>query len=151
MRAAQRRVSGAALGRRRKRTWACGSCGAVHGAEKPPRGICIYCQGELIQFDSKAEANRFDALMQKLKRGEISDLRRQVRYVLIDGTHTGDGKPIAYVADFVYRERPAPGSSVGKQIIEDVKGGAMTPLARLKLALLRQRLAGPFVEVRVTG
>ena len=54
------------------------------------------------------------------------------------------------MADFVYR-RPGPnGRDV--LVVEDVKGGAATPLAKLKLGLLRLWLAqtyGDLAEVRV--
>ncbi len=145
-----RTVTGAALGRRRKRTWACLDCGAVLGSAEPRGRACPLCKGEAAQFDSRREAVRWDQLVQMQKRGEISDLERQKRFELLPAKHAIDGEAVHYVADFVYR-RPGPnGRDV--LVVEDVKGGAATPLAKLKLGLLRLWLAqayGDRAEVRV--
>jgi len=83
-----------------------------------------------IVFDSKREARRYSELLVLLKAGEISDLKRQVRYVLIPAQREPDtigpkggrkaGKllehEISYVADFVYKDKE------GKEIVEDSKG-----------------------------
>ena len=87
-----------------------------------------------IVFDSKKEAKRFQELSLLEKAGAISNLQRQVKYVLIPaqrewtneiytkGRKKGcfkQGKLIekecAYMADFVYQEN-------GKIIVEDTKG-----------------------------
>ena len=145
-----RTVSGAALGRRRKRTWACLDCGAVLGSTEPKGGACPLCKGEAAQFDSRREAARWDQLVQMQRRGEIFGLERQKRFELLPARHAIDGKAVHYVADFVYR-RPGPnGRDV--VVVEDVKGGAATPLAKLKLGLLRFWLAqthGDLAEVKV--
>ena len=69
-------------------------------------------------FDSKKEARRWDELRKKEATGDISNLRRQVPYLLLPKQYV-DGKLVErkceYVADFVY-ERD------GKTIVEDVKG-----------------------------
>ena len=149
MRAARRHriVSGAALGRRRKRTLACLNCGAVIGSG-PGRKTCPYCQGETGWFDSLREARRWDELVQMQRRGEIYDLRRQVPFEIVEAKYTLDGRQIRYVADFTYCLKPEQPQGLGRMVIEDVKGDAMTALARLKLAVLKQRL-GAAVEVRV--
>ena len=86
-------------------------------------------------FASKKEADRYKELKLLEKAGEISDLRTQVKYVLIPAQRewTGDtytkgrkkgtmkpGKIVerecAYIADFVYT---VPGQGV---IVEDTKG-----------------------------
>ena len=83
-----------------------------------------------IVFDSKREARRYSELLVLLKAGEISDLKRQVRYVLIPAQREPDiigpkggrkaGKllehEISYVADFVYKDKD------GNEIVEDSKG-----------------------------
>ena len=97
-------------------------------------------------FDSGKEYRRFCEL-KLLQRGKkISDLRRQVKFVLIPtqyekfprysqktGKRLKDGirtleQELSYVADFVYMQD-------GKQIVEDVKG-FKTPEYRIKKKLL---------------
>lgn len=69
-------------------------------------------------FDSKKEARRWVMLKDMEERGEIRDLRRQVKYELIPAQKE-DGKLVEratnYVADFVYKKH-------GKTVVEDVKG-----------------------------
>ena len=73
-----------------------------------------------ITFDSKKEADRWKKLNNLLQLGVISELRRQVKFVLIP-TQMIDGKVVereaAYVADFVYVD-----TETGKTIVEDTKG-----------------------------
>jgi len=83
-----------------------------------------------ITFDSKKEARRYNELLVLLKAGEISDLQRQVKYVLIPSQREPDtigprggvksGKLIehelSYVADFVYKDKD------GMTVVEDSKG-----------------------------
>ena len=82
-----------------------------------------------IQFDSQKEARRYSQLKLLERTGEISDLRRQVKFVLIPAQREPDrvgkrggriqGKllerEVAYIADFVYIEN-------GEMIVEDAKG-----------------------------
>lgn len=87
-----------------------------------------------ITFDSAKEARRYCELKMMERSGRISDLQRQVAYILIhtqraEGTETykrgpnkGQRKPgevlekeCRYVADFVY-------TMDGKTVVEDVKG-----------------------------
>lgn len=84
-----------------------------------------------ITFDSRREAIRYTQLMRKLAAGEICDLKRQVKYVLIPvqrepdrigprgGKHPGKllEKEVAYFADFVYKD-----AKTGKFVVEDTKG-----------------------------
>lgn len=81
-------------------------------------------------FDSMKEARRYAELMLLEKAGEISELRTQVRFVLIPTQYeqkwdsrlnvTVKGKLIerecSYVADFVYRDKD------GLTVVEDTKG-----------------------------
>ena len=83
-----------------------------------------------ITFDSKKEARRYLDLHLLLEAGEISDLQRQVKYVLIPPQREPDvtgprggvkpGKLIetecSYIADFVYKDKD------GKTIVEYTKG-----------------------------
>ena len=80
-------------------------------------------------FDSRKEARRWQELRLLQKAGQISELRRQVKFVLIPTQRAVDtmgpkggvikGKvlerEVAYIADFVYKED-------GKTVVEDTKG-----------------------------
>lgn len=88
-----------------------------------------YFMWEGQRFDSKKELRRYKALLLAQETGVISDLQRQVKYVLIPAQREPDiigpkggvkkGKVIerelAYVADFVYTMN-------GETVVEDVKG-----------------------------
>ena len=67
-----------------------------------------------MPFDSKREAARWQELRLLERAGEISDLRRQVRYELVPKL-PGE-RPVDYIADFVYRNKD------GNEVVEDVKG-----------------------------
>jgi hypothetical protein len=82
-----------------------------------------------ITYDSKKEARRHLLLLDMEKKGEITDLQRQVKFDLIPaqrepntiGSRGGvkQGKllerEVAYIADFVYY-------ADGERIVEDTKG-----------------------------
>jgi hypothetical protein len=85
-----------------------------------------------IKYDSKKEYKRHVELSLLEKAGTITDLQRQVKFVLIPaqyetferygtkGQRLKDGsrcleKECAYIADFVYLEN-------GKKVVEDTKG-----------------------------
>lgn len=80
-------------------------------------------------FDSKKEANRYCELKLLERAGEIIDLKRQKKFVVIPPTYewTTDakGKPkqkciereCSYIADFVYLD-----VHTGELIVEDTKG-----------------------------
>ena len=81
-------------------------------------------------FDSKKEGFHYRELSLLQKAGAISDLKRQVKFVLIPAQREPDRKgpkggtikgkllerEVSYYADFVYRD------SSGKLIVEDTKG-----------------------------
>lgn len=70
-----------------------------------------------ITFDSKKEARRWSELKLMESAGIITDLQRQVTFVLLP-SQKGEGRterPAKYVADFVYQEN-------GKTVVEDTKG-----------------------------
>lgn len=85
-----------------------------------------------IVFDSKREAARYQELLLLEKAGEVRDIRRQVKYVLIPAqydplgstTKKGRGRCVerecAYIADFVYKEILPDGDTI--TIVEDTKG-----------------------------
>lgn len=82
-----------------------------------------------IIFDSHKEAKRYRELTLLEKAGEINDLQRQVKFVLIPTQREPDTKgkrggtikgkvlerECAYIADFVYMEN-------GERVVEDTKG-----------------------------
>lgn len=82
-----------------------------------------------VTFDSRKELRRYEELQLLQQAGEIANLRRQVKFVLIPtqrepskiGTRGGVKKgrlierECAYIADFVYTEN-------GKIVVEDTKG-----------------------------
>ena len=82
-----------------------------------------------VTYDSKKEMRRHLQLLDMDRAGEITDLQRQVKFVLIPAQREPDtigsrggvkkGRLIerecAYVADFVYNQN-------GKRVVEDTKG-----------------------------
>ena len=112
-----------------------------------------------IIFDSAKEANRYRELDMLEKAGEISDLQRQVKYVLIPEIREPDsigarggkkkGKIIerecAYFADFVYWDE-----RTQKKIVEDVKGfrgGGAYEVFKIKRKLMMHLFGIKVVEV----
>ena len=97
-----------------------------------------------IEFQSRKEGRRYVILLDMLSKGLISDLRLQVKYVLIPTQREPDkvgvkggkkkGKLIekecAYYADFVYFDK-----RTGETVVEDVKG-VRTPEYKLKRKLM---------------
>lgn len=97
-------------------------------------------------FDSSLEWGRYLFLSNREKGGEITNLRRQVEYLLIPAQYgteirhlkTKDKevrvlleRPCSYIADFVYERN-------GKTIVEDCKGAKaiITETAKIKKKLL---------------
>lgn len=70
-------------------------------------------------FDSKKEFNRFCELSLLERAGEITNLERQQKFVLIP-TQKKNGKTLerecSYIADFTYKTKD------GALVVEDVKG-----------------------------
>ncbi|KKM90288.1 hypothetical protein LCGC14_1240190 [marine sediment metagenome] len=112
----------------------CEGCQSWNNGKKPAQ--CDQC-GSLAftHFSSKAETKRYGELMLELRTGMISELELQPRFSLSayrwdmeKAGGFGEGELIkigTYVADFQY-------SRSGATIIEDVKGGADTPLSAWK-------------------
>jgi len=97
--------------------------------KKPSKyGNKIVKDAEGNVFHSKKELRRWGELLHLQAAGEISGLERQVRipfpisYV--------NGKPIEYVADFVYFDKKS-----GEKIIEDSKG-FLTAVYLIKKAMM---------------
>lgn len=95
-----------------------------------------------IKFDSKAEARYWRLLQTRLKAGEISNLQRQVVYVLAPGVEIGgrNRPPLRYVADFTWEEG-------GKTVTADVKG-AVPEAYRIKRHLMKAVHNIDILEIR---
>ena len=99
----------------------------------------IVFQGET--YDSQLELSRFIFLSNREKEGEITNLRRQVEYLLIPAQYGTEIKHLktkdkevrvllerscSYIADFVYERN-------GKTIVEDCKGSKYIITADFKI------------------
>ena len=83
------------------------------------------------KFDSQLEYYRWCELVLLEKAKKITDLKRQVKFVLIDKSKYG--REISYIADFTYLEN-------GELVIEDTKSSATkTRLYGLKKRLMAER------------
>ncbi|WP_241300524.1 DUF1064 domain-containing protein [Burkholderia stabilis] len=100
---------------------------------KPAKYRNQRCEHEGIAFDSRRERDRWIQLCRERDAGEISELERQVAFVLADPVVIdGRKKPaLRYIADFVYERG-------GKTVIEDVKGH-ITEGYRIKRHLMAAR------------
>ena len=85
-------------------------------------------------FDSRKECRRYYELVILQKAKKISDLTRQVKYVLIPAQRDGEGKLLerecAYIADFVYHD-----NDNNEVVVEDTKG-VRTPEYIIKRKLM---------------
>ena len=70
-----------------------------------------------IPFPSRKEGYRYLELKNMRDRGEITDLKLQVPYILIPAFNLGKKRyrKMEYIADFVYKKN-------GVEIVEDTKG-----------------------------
>lgn len=72
-------------------------------------------------FDSRKEYNRYCELLLLERGGYISDLKLQVKYVVIPAQKDESGKVLerecSYIADFVYFDQKAQ-----RTVVEDTKG-----------------------------
>lgn len=102
-------------------------------------------------YDSMKEYRRYLDLLALEKTGEIKELQRQVKYILIPaqrepdtigkrgGIHKGRllEKEVAYFADFVYTD------SNGETIVEDTKG------IRTKDYIIKRKMMLWFHKIRI--
>lgn len=107
---------------------------------------------EGLVFDSKKEMKRYIQLEQYQKAGAISDLKRQVKYLLIPAQREPDtvgikggrkqGKlierEVAYYADFEYID-----TNTGEKVVEDTKG------MKTKEYILKRKMMLYFHGVRI--
>lgn len=95
--------------------------------------VARFTEVDGLKFASKKEAKRWVELKLLEKAGEIDDVDRQVRFLLIGQyghIKTPSGRDMAYVADFVYRN-----VSDGTYVIEDAKG-CRTEIYLIKKAIM---------------
>ena len=91
----------------------------------------VFRDGET--FDSVKEYHRWIELCLLEKGGVISDLQRQVKYVLIPSQKEGKKtieRECSYRADFVYTD-----NETGETVVEDVKG-MRTEVYKIKRKLM---------------
>ena len=105
------------------------------------------CMYNGIKFDSEKEKYRYIYLEQLEKYGKISDLKRQVPYLLIDTIHyNGKTYPkTQYYCDFQYYDK-----ELKKIIVEDVKSEITRKdkTYRLKIKLLLSKYPNiNFIEI----
>ena len=102
-----------------------------------------------LKFDSKSEAKRYTELKMLQAAGEISDLKTQVKFVLIPSQKGEDGKVIekecSYIADFVYYDNRA-----NKTIVEDVKGYVNPASSTYAKFVIKRKLMLYIHGIRVT-
>lgn len=101
--------------------------------------------GTVIRFDSQKEASRYDALILRLRAGQIRDLRLQVDFTLQEAYTDENGhrvRAIRYRADFTYTDQG------GRLVVEDVKSKATkTQKYAIKRKMLKDRLGIDITEV----
>lgn len=91
-------------------------------------------------FDSQREYKRWQELKLLERAGQITNLERQKRFVLIP--KTGKHRETAYVADFTYNDE----ENDGEFRCEDAKG-FRTEVYRIKAKLMRYLLKIEVIEV----
>ena len=95
-------------------------------AEGGPGVVSKYRNVKINGFDSKAEFARWQELKILERAGQITDLKRQMRFPLAIGPML----ICTYVSDFTYRD-----AKTGESIVEDTKG-FITDVFRIKRKLM---------------
>ena len=97
---------------------------------------CVGIDG-ITRTLSKKESTRFYTLKMLHELGEITDLRQQVRYVLLTSEEVkGRQGELAYIADFVYVRN-------GVEVVEDVKG------MQTQIYLRKKRLMAKIFNINI--
>jgi len=112
---------------------------ALNGHKGDPR-ISVTRKEERTDIDgtlfaSKNEMIRWHELLLYQKAGQISDLKKQVPFVLCKGdTHPqyGEIKPVLYVADFAYYNLTYRKEFPNRYCVEDSKTGVRTDIYKIK-------------------
>lgn len=110
--------------------------------------------GDVVDFDSRKEARRFDELYSLFKAGKIRDLKLQPQFTLQEAYTTPEGKrvrAIRYQADFSYERPTTPdwsGTVCWLLMVEDVKSLATkTRVYSIKKKLMWEKFGVDVVEV----
>lgn len=93
-------------------------------------------------FDSKKERDRYIQLKYLSNDKIITNLRRQVKFKLVDAQYKGGKcveRGVTYIADFVYEQH-------GKTVVEDVKG-VRTQVYIIKRKLMLERYGIEIKEI----
>ena len=108
-----------------------------------------------IQFDSIKEAQYYVYLRDRLKKGEISDLRLQVPFEIVPAVYEDRvvrlktkekiekhrvQAAVHYIADFVYLEN-------GKEVVVDVKSAATK---KKDAYILKKKMMRAFLGITIT-
>lgn len=103
----------------------------------------IKCEIDGIKFDSKKEAARYCELKLLQKAGKISGLELQKVFVLAPSVViNGRKKPaLKYICDFFYANH------LRGFVVEDVKGGILTPAYIIKRHLMKSVLGLTIIEI----
>lgn len=99
------------------------------------------CEFNSEKFDSSKELQRWLELRLLECSGQITDLKRQVKFELIPAQKDEKGKclerAVAYIADFVYKDKR------GNTVVEDTKG------MRTKEYVIKRKLMLYFHGIRI--
>jgi hypothetical protein len=101
-----------------------------------------------ITFDSMGESERYKDLKHLEKAELIKDLKLQVPFELVPAVKiNGRTKPaMKYIADFVYFD-----VRKNSEVVEDFKGGVLTPEYRIKRHLMKWRHNIDILETHARG
>ena len=88
-------------------------------------------------LDSKRECRRYEELLLLQRLGEISELKRQEKFVLIPAQPRFKERACTYTVDFVYRDKN------GEKIFEDTKG------MRTQQGIIRRKLMAYLHGIKV--
>ena len=93
-------------------------------------------------FDSRKEHNRWRELLLMQRAGEISGLRRQVKFELLPSMKSSHGtiRATYYIADFVYTD-----TRKREIVVEDVKG-VRTDVYKLKKKMMLNKYGVEVME-----
>lgn len=99
--------------------------GLADDKPKKPKYGNAWTEVDGVKFQSKREAARWGVLKLMEQTGEISDLRRQVRFKLV----VREVLVCCYICDFSYELE-------GRLVVEDVKGMVL-PIFKIKMRLMK--------------
>lgn len=103
---------------------------------KRNRAVKVKLDG--FTFDSKLEAARYQQLLLLQKAGKIAELEVHPKYELVAGVkYTPDFEYVKLTQVYNHSSPPKPVYMDKERVVEDVKGGPVTPVFRLKIRLFK--------------